>query len=302
MAGAGSGPIVFWNRTEKREETELVYGDAGIKLLYGTYPGQKLADWFLSGRLVSKAYGSYQASRMSRRKVAPFIQAFQIPMEEYEGESFATFNDFFIRKFKPGKRVFAAELGRMPAFAEARYLAYERITPEQLFPVKGKHMSAESLLGGSKLAREFEGGPLLLARLCPVDYHRYHYPAAGTTLAHYRVPGKLHSVNPAALRYKDEIFATNERYVSVLETRDFGKLAYIEVGAMMVGKIVQTHPEDRPFARGDQKGYFLFGASTVIVLGQPGAWKPDADLLEQTERERETLVRLGDAIASSRKS
>ena len=109
----------------------------------------------------------------------------------------------------------------------------------------------------------------MIARLCPVDYHRYHYPDAGRTLAHYPVHGKFHSVNPAALRYSDAIFATNERYVSILDTENFGKLAYIEVGAMMVGKIVQTHPTDQPFRRGDEKGYFLFGASTVIVLGQP---------------------------------
>lgn len=295
--------IVYWNRAEKREETEQVYGDAGVKFLYGTLPGQKLADWLLSARLPSRAYGAYQASPLSRHKIAPFVEAFRIPMEEYEDRRFSSFNDFFIRKFKPGRRVFESQPGRMPAFAEARYLAYERVQPDQVFPVKGKFMTAETLLGGSELAREFarefEGGPLLLARLCPVDYHRYHYPDAGRTQAHYPVEGKLHSVNPVALRYKDEIFATNERRVSILETRNFGKLAYIEVGAMMVGKIVQTHSETLPFERGDEKGYFLFGGSTVIVLGEPGAWKPDADLLEQTARRRETFVKLGDGIASA---
>lgn len=292
-------PIVIWNRAEKREEVEQVYGDAGVKFLYGTLPGQRLADWLLSSRLPSQAYGAYQASPLSRHKVAPFVKAFRIPMEEYENKSFDSFNDFFIRKFKPGRREFVTDPGRMPAFAEARYLAYERIQADQIFPVKGKFMTAEALLGGSSLARDFEGGPLLLARLCPVDYHRYHYPDAGQTVAHFRVQGRLHSVNPVALRYKSEIFATNERYVSILETRDFGKLAYIEVGAMMVGKIVQTYPENKPFERGDEKGYFLFGGSTVIVLGQPGAWKPDADLLDQTARRRETYVKLGDGIATA---
>jgi phosphatidylserine decarboxylase len=292
-------PIVFWNRAKKREETEQVYGDSAVKLLYGTRPGQKAADWLLSARLPSRVYGAFQASALSRRKIAPFIQAFKIPMEEYEDPGFRSFNDFFVRKFKPGRRKFASEPGRMPAFAEARYLAYERITEDQVFPVKGKHLTAAALLGGSKLSREFEGGPLLLARLCPVDYHRYHYPDAGSTKVHYRVEGKLHSVNPAALRYKSEIFATNERTVSILETRSFGKLAYLEVGAMMVGKIVQTHSEEDPFERGDEKGYFLFGGSTVIVLGQPGAWRPDADLLEQTGRGRETYIQLGDAVASA---
>jgi phosphatidylserine decarboxylase len=255
----------------------------------------------LSTKAVSQAYGAFQSSPLSQRKVAPFIRAFQIPMDEYvePAGGFKTFNDFFIRAFKPGKRSFASEPGRMAAFAEARYLARERIEQDQLYPVKGKYMTAEMLLGGERYARDFEGGPLMIARLCPVDYHRYHYPDAGRTVAHFPVHGKYHSVNPAALRYSDEIFATNERYVSILETRGFGKLAYIEVGAMMVGKIVQTHPEDKPFERGAEKGYFLFGGSTVIVLGQPGAWKPDADILEQTARRRETYIQLGEAIASA---
>jgi phosphatidylserine decarboxylase len=303
------GPIVFWNRAEKREETELVYGDAGIRFLYGTLPGQKLADWLLSTKPVSRLYGAYQAASVSRAKVEPFIRKFGIPMGEYEvpAGGFGSFNDFFIRKFKPGKRVFAADPGRMPAFSEARYLAWEKVTDDQLFPVKGSFMTAEMILCGPRgtqsvpeaaraHVQDFAGGPLVIARLCPVDYHRYHYPDAGRTLASYAVAGKLHSVNPAALRYSDGIFATNERRVSILETRNFGKLAYVEVGAMMVGKIVQTHPEDRPFARGDEKGYFLFGGSTVIVLGQPGAWKPDSDILEQAARRRETYVKLGDAI------
>lgn len=291
--------IVYWNRAKKCEETELVYGDTGVRLLYGTLPGQKLADWVLSGKLVSQAYGAVQASSLSKRKIKPFIRKFGISMDDYEDPGFKTFNDFFIRKFKPGKRAFAAEANRMPAPCEARYLAWERVEQEQVFPVKGRYMTAEMLLGGSKLAKDFEHGPLMIARLCPVDYHRYHYPDSGKTLAHYRVHGKYHSVNPHALRANGEIFAINERYVSVLETRNFGKIAYIEVGAMMVGKIVQTHPEDQPFERGAEKGYFLFGGSTVIILGQPGAWKPDADLIAQTTRKRETYIQLGDAIASA---
>src|SRR4051794_12543174 len=129
--------IVYWNRALKREETELVYGDAGIRFLYGTYPGQRLADWLLSTKPVSQLYGAYQASGVSRGKVEPFVAKFNIPMDEYEAPAggFKSFNDFFIRKFKPGKRVFAAEPSRMPAPAEARYLAWERVTDDQLFPV-----------------------------------------------------------------------------------------------------------------------------------------------------------------------
>jgi phosphatidylserine decarboxylase len=288
--------IRYWNRKTQREEQEQVYGDAFVRWLYGTRTGQAASDAVLSRHAFSKLYGAYQASRLSAHKVAPFIAEFKIPMEEYAPGPFRTFNDFFIREFRPGRRVFAADPGTLPAFAEARYLGYRAIRPEQVFPVKGEHLSAEALLGDAAKARPFVGGPLLLARLCPVDYHRFHYPDDGRTLESYPVHGALHSVNPLALRYRSEILATNERAVSILETRNFGKLAYIEVGAMMVGLIVQTH-KNPDFRRGDEKGYFLFGASTVIVLGEPGAWTPSADLLENSAREREVLVRLGEPLA-----
>ena len=106
-------------------------------------------------------------------------------------------------------------------------------------------------------------------------------------------------MNPFALRARNDILATNERHVSILATANFGRLAMVEVGAMNVGRIVQTHPEGQPFRRGDEKGYFMFGASTILLFGEPGRWVPSADLLEQTALRRETLVRLGDEVASA---
>ncbi|MCM2323080.1 MAG: phosphatidylserine decarboxylase [Oligoflexia bacterium] len=289
-------PIRIWNRYERREEVERVYGGAWVSWLYSTRAGQGVADAFLSKRAFSSAYGWYQDSALSRHKIAPFVRDFSIAMEEYEDAAYGSFNEFFIRKFKPGARKFVEEPRRLPALAEARYLAFENVTADQCFPVKGALLSPGLLLGDESRARAFEGGPLLIARLCPTDYHRFHFPDDGRILEHYRVPGKLHSVNPLALRFKGDILATNERQVSILETKNFGKLAYIEVGALCVGRIAQTHPPDKPFARGDEKGYFLFGASTVVLLGEKGSWKPDDELLEQTARQREVFVRLGDSV------
>jgi phosphatidylserine decarboxylase len=303
MKPSAPAPIVFWNRKTGQEEIEKIYRDAIVRWLYGTYPGQFLADKILPKVWLSNLYGSYQSSSLSQHKISAFIRDFQIPIEEYEPGPFRSFNEFFIRKFKEGARPFVQTPQVMPAFAEARYLAYEKIRPDETFPVKGKFLSSRALLNNIDLARIFEGGPLLLARLCPVDYHRYHFPDSGEVLKTYSVHGGLHSVNPLALQYKGDIFATNERQVSILETRNFGKLAYIEVGAFCVGRIVQTHrlrKEFPLFQRGDEKGYFLFGGSTIIVLGEPGRWSPDQDLLDQTARGRETLVLLGDRVANSK--
>lgn len=291
--------IRIWNREKSQIETEQVYGESAIAWLYGTAVGQKTADYLLSRRLASQAYGAYQSSGLSRSKIQPFVKKFNIPMDEYEDRDFKSFNDFFARRFRPGKRVFEATPVRMPAFSEARYFAYEKINSEIRVPVKGQFLSAQGLLGDNELSRVFEGGPLLLARLCPTDYHRFHFPDQCRLIKSYRLSGRLHSVNPAALKYREEIFVTNERHVSILETQNFGRLAYIEVGALCVGKIIQSYnAAQETHARGEEKGYFLFGASTVIVLGETGRWKPDRDLLEQTAQGVETYIKLGSAIAS----
>jgi phosphatidylserine decarboxylase len=290
-------PILVWDRRAGREIEEQVYGEGGVRFMYGNPFGRGLGELLLSRRWFSRLYGWLQSTRWSGRKVEPFIARYGIPMDEYEAGPFPTFNDFFVRRFRDGARRFAAEPSVMPAFAEARYLAWTSIEDDQTFPVKGHHLSAAALLASDELARDFTGGPLLLARLCPVDYHRYHYPDDGRVVESYRAHGAYHSVNPVALKAKSDVLATNERHISILDTENFGKLAYVEVGAMCVGKIVQSHTGSE-FSRGDEKGYFLFGGSTVVVLGQPGRWQPDAELLQQTARQRETLVRLGEPVAT----
>lgn len=291
-----SRPIVYWNRSSGREEIEKVYGERPMEWLYGTAPGRAIEEGILSRKWVSRLYGLYNSSPFSAHKVEPFIREFGIPMHEFERGPFRSFNDFFIRKFIPGARPVESRPERMPAFAEARYLGWERIEPGQTFPVKGEWLSAGRLLRNAELSRAFEGGPLLIARLCPVDYHRFHFPDDGHETVRYALHGRYHSVNPKALQAMGEIFVRNERHVTLLETVNFGKLAYIEVGALCVGRIVQTHPVGKPFRRGAEKGYFLFGASTVILLGEPGRWAPSEDILRETARDREALVRLGDEI------
>lgn len=295
-----ASPILVWNRYQSRLEEEKVYGDGPMRWAYQTRLGRKLTDWIFSQPWVSQLYGAYQASSLSKKKISRFIETFDIQMQEFESGPFQSFNDFFIRGFRPGARKFVQAPTQMPAFAEARYLAFEKILPEQKFPVKGKFLSAEALLGNTPWANRFMGGPLLLARLCPTDYHRFHFPDNGRILDSFRIHGKLHSVNPVALQAVNDVFVQNERQVSILETQNFGLLAYIEVGALCVGKIVQSHSSQKPnFDRGEEKGYFLFGGSTVIVLGEPTRWTPDAELLEKTRQGREVFVRLGDRVAQT---
>jgi phosphatidylserine decarboxylase len=164
-------------------------------------------------------------------------------------------------------------------------------------PVKGSKFKASALLKSERWASTFEDGPGFIARLCPVDYHRFHFPDDGEILDSWKIPGALHSVNPWALAFRDDIFMINEREVTILETKAFGKIAYVEVGATCVGKIKQTYTETS-FQRGDEKGMFLFGGSTVIVIGERGRWSVDPQILENTEQGVETYLKMGQPLGA----
>lgn len=295
MTAPARRAIQIWNRASGRVETEKVFGDLWVRLLYGGAGGHLLARGILSRRIVSRLVGALQSTRCSARRIRPFVDAFAIPMDEYEDREWSSFNDFFIRRFRPGARGFVADPRAMPAFVEARYLAFDHIHRDVTFPVKGRFLTPAAIFDDSDAA-SFEGGPMLLARLAPVDYHRFHFPDDGEISGQRRIPGRLHSVNPVALRRRPHILASNQRHLTFMETSHFGRLAMVEVGAMNVGRIVQTHP-GASFERGQEKGYFCFGASTVLLFGEPGRWRPAADLLEQTALERESLVRLGEEVA-----
>jgi phosphatidylserine decarboxylase len=297
--------INFYNRVTNSLEKEKVYGDKFVEWLYLTETGNTLST-IVCKAPISKLYGALQNSSLSKRKIDPFIKNFKIPMEDYlpqDGRNnkapYSSFNQFFIRKFKDGKRPFAPSTDELAAFSEARYFGYDRIGDDEKVPVKGLYLKPRELVSNPLWENTFHDGPLLLARLCPVDYHRFHYPDDGVVLDNYRITGLLHSVNPVALKAKPDILITNERHVTILETKNFGKLAYIEVGAICVGKIVQSNPlfKGKAFKRGEEKGYFLFGGSTVIVIGEKGKWTPSQDILDYTKKGVETYLHLGMTVA-----
>lgn len=290
--------IQYWDRNRKTWSEEKIFGEGFVRFLYENKMGSVLTDTVCVRPWFSKLYGKFQNTQWSAKKIPSFIKQFDINIEEYNQQTgFPHFNDFFIRTFKEGKRPFA-EGNALPAFAEGKYIAYEKCTENLALPVKGVSLSLPQLLSNETWLKKFLGGPLFVARLAPPDYHRFHFPDDGTLLQSYTLTGPLHSVNPLALKQRTNILFTNERQVSILETKHFGLMAYIEVGAMCVGKIVQTY-KGKNFKRGQEKGYFLFGGSTVILVGEPNRWKPDADLLEMTANGFESSLLLGQQIAKA---
>lgn len=293
-------PIRFVELESGVVREERVYGGKWIQLLYGTFLGRAISA-FIAAPPISRFYGWLQDRPRSKRKVQPFIEQFEINMNDFlpeEGRTtddpYSTFNAFFTRRVTEQARPFA-QGGEFPAPCDARYFAYASLNDDVSIPVKGSFFKASALLNHPEWNGVFDQGPGFIARLCPVDYHRFHFPDSGRVLASWRIAGALHSVNPWALAFREDIFMINERQVTILETEHFGKLAYVEVGATCVGKIQQTHHE-ASFERGDEKGMFLFGGSTVIVLGEPGKWTLDRRILDHTNEGVEAYLKMGQAI------
>ena len=285
------------------QHEESVYGGFWVRMLYGTWLGQ-LFSTLVALPFVSRFYGWLQDRPASAAKVAPFIRNFNIDMRDFlhqEGqppeEPYASFNHFFTRRLTDNARPFARG-SQFPAPCDARYFAYNELNADIDIPVKGSLFTAPVLLAHDAWAETFLGGAGFIARLCPVDYHRFHFPDDGTVLDRWRIPGALHSVNPWALAFRGDIFMINEREVTILDTEHFGKIAFVDVGATCVGKIKQTY-SGKNFHRGEEKGMFLFGGSTVIVLGEPGRWQINPEILSNTRDGIETYVKMGRSIGSA---
>lgn len=297
------GPIRYIDIETGIAHEEQVYGGFWVKLLYGTWIG-RLVSALIALPPFSKFYGWLQDRPASAKKVAPFIKQFNINMSDFlpeEGQStakpYSSFNQFFTRRVTDTARPFAVGTS-FPAPCDARYFAYNTLDDSVSIPVKGSFFKAGALLNNKTWETYFENGPGFIARLCPVDYHRFHFPDDGKVIESWRIPGALHSVNPWALAFRKDIFMINERHVTIMETTHFGKLAYVEVGATCVGKIEQTYSGKR-FARGDEKGMFLFGGSTVIVLGEPGKWRVDQPILDNTAAGIESYLKMGRPLGAT---
>lgn len=278
----------------------IVPGDDGqdrmLEWMYGTPIGRVLVKLMIRPR-VSRAAGWLLDRRISALAVEPFIRKNRISMVDFEERRFTSFNDFFTRRLKPGRRPVDREACHLIAPCDSKLTVYP-IEPDFRFWVKGTEYTLGGLLQNEVLARNFLGGTLLLFRLTVGDYHRYAYPDDGFIGQSVRIQGVYHTVNPAATsRYP--IYRENTREYALLKSENFGTILQMEVGAAMVGRIVNG-PGERQVVRGEEKGRFEFGGSTVILLLQKDAAALDADIVQNTREDVETVVQLGQRIGEKK--
>ena len=293
--------ILVHNPYTNKLEEEKVYGESWLRFIYSN-PLGRLCLWALVKRAwFSKWYGWRMNRKKSASKIAPFIQDFELSPNDFQDDyrSFNSFNEFFYRKLKVSSRPIVKGPNSVIFPADGRHLGFQNIDLIKRVFVKGQCFNLEKLFGSIELANEFAGGSLILSRLCPIDYHRFHFPVSGKLKSCELINGSLFSVNPIALRQNLAIFWENKRYLCMIENENLGKVAVFLVGATCVGSVHLTAIENNNYEKGDELGYFSFGGSSVITIFQPGKIQLDQKLLRISSQGYEFYSKIGDAMGET---
>lgn len=294
-------PIRYFDRYSKTTKIEKIFGERWLRFAYDN-PVGRFAVWlFVRRALFSRYYGWKMNQRGSDLRILSFIVAYDVDVSEFTKSPFdyRTFNQFFHRALKPECRPIASGASVAVFPADGRHLAFQDVDKADGFYVKGSKFTLEELLGDAGQAARFAGGSMLISRLCPSDYHRFHFPVAGVPSEARLVKGCLYSVSPIALRRNILYLVRNKRFVTLIESPEFGTVAMIEVGATNVGSVVQGYLPGRGVAKGDEKGMFAFGGSCVITLFEKGRITFDADIVGQSADCIETYARMGDHLGAA---
>jgi phosphatidylserine decarboxylase len=295
--------IHYIDRDTKQVSEEKIYGRWALSLLYGCTLGARLFSFIFLPvlarmPLASKLYGSMQNKPWSKRKIAPFVKIFHIDTSEFlfPIHAYRNFNEFFSRKLKPSCRPIVSDPHRMAAPVDGRYLVIPDLGSAAGFYVKGQRFCLDTFLRDRHLAEQYRNGAMLIARLSPVDYHRFHFPVEGIPDAARLVNGALFSVNPIALAKRFGILWENKRMMTEIHSEACGKVLMAEIGATCVGTIHQTYQPGIPVKKGDEKGYFSFGGSCVVLIFEKGRVIFDQDLIDHSARHLETRCRFGTSL------
>ncbi len=296
------GENVFYiDRKTGEKKSEKIYGKSALEWLYN---GNFISRWTVTliarCSLFSRLYGWWMRRSITTSKIAPFIEKFQIDRSEFLEPIayFDSFNDFFCRKLKPEARPISDTPAIIPA--DGRYLVFPDISQSDGFFVKGQKFSLEALLKDAKLAQTYREGSMVISRLNPTDYHRFHFPVDCQIPSEpHLINGCLYSVHPFSLRKNIHRMTENKRFITILQTGDFDQVLDIEVGATNVGSIHQTYGVGKAHMKGEEKGYFSFGGSTLILLFKPNQIQFSDDLTTNSAQHHETLSCMGQPLGTS---
>ena len=292
-------PIQFYNRYSGTVETEAIYGESFLRWAYES-PLGRLSVRLVAKRLWFSAWYGWRMNRpASRFRIRPFVEQFRLDPGEFvkDLDQFEHFNDFFARRLKSESRPIdsSAQCAVFPA--DGRHLGFSDLSAADSVFVKGQRWDLPALFQDESLAEQYQHGAAVLSRLCPTDYHRFHFPVGGNAEKPALIGGHLYSVSPLALRRRLSFLWQNKRMITQLSNPKFGEVAIIEFGATNVGSIHQTFSAKKLVVKGQEKGFFRFGGSAVMTFFEPGRVKLAEDVLQNTQNQREVYARMGDAMA-----
>ncbi len=292
--------IQVYNRTTKTYEEELIAGKKYIEWTYESPLGKNITELIAKKKLFSKIYGKFCDTKLSTTKISSFIESFNIDMNmaKKKAYEFTSFNDFFIRELTSEARPINKSENILISPGDGRLTAYENIDLDNIVQIKGLTYSLKELINDNTIANKYENGVCIILRLCPTDYHRFHFIDSGTPYESKHIKGYYYSVNPIALKNIPKLFCENKREWSLFKSDNFKDVLHIEVGATCVGSILQTYSSNIRVDKGDEKGYFKFGGSTTILFFEKDCVKIDNDILEQSKFGFECRVQFGESIGT----
>lgn len=269
-----------------KKVSNITNQDKLLSFLYTNIFGRMLLKPLIQPQ-VSKLAGRYLSSAHSKWLISKFIERNEINMDIYEECDYSSFNDFFTRKIKQDSRPVPEDLDVLISPCDCLATVYP-IQENTTFSIKNTEYTLRSLLRSPRLAKRFRGGYAYVLRLTVEDYHRYLYSVSGKQSKNYHIDGTFHTVNPIANDYLP-IYKENTREYTVIRSKEFGDVLQMEVGALLVGKI-SNHKQSTVVTRGEEKGFFEYGGSTIVVLTQKGRVTPRSDLLTNSKNGYETKV------------
>lgn len=280
---------MIYNRKTKEyiEEKESLL----LKILYGNIVGRIILKPF-TYKWFTNLGKCYMNSKLSRFKINKFINKNSINMDDYEEQKYNNFDDFFTRKIRSNVRYMSDDNNDLISPCDSKLSVY-KINNDTILNIKNSFYTISELLDDEKLSNKYKDGYCLVFRLCVDDYHHYHYVDNGKVISRKLIKGKFHTVRPIAQKHIN-VFSENTREWSLLKTENFGDVVQIEVGALMVGKICNLEKEK--FKRGEEKGFFRFGGSTIVLLFENDKIRIDSDILKQSELGNEVIVKLYETI------
>lgn len=261
---------------------------AAVRFLYGTAPGRLLLKGIMRSRADRLAV-LFLRSRWSRPLIGRYARLHGVSLQ---GDAvYATFRDFFARTRPSGETDACPDHLISPCDG---WLSAYPIRADSSFLIKGSRYRLGDLLQDETLGRSYEGGDCLIFRLTPSDYHHYCYIDSGRRGEEHRIPGELHSVQPLACETYP-VYTLNRRSWTLLETDHFGPVVQAEIGALVVGGIVN---EDGParFRKGEEKGHFELAGSTIVLLFRRGRVRLRPHIAQAAAGGREFRVRQGEWI------